>query len=173
MSRRSSATRSCTGRCRADKRRPARAARRLRPDQGAARTTGRHFGLCLTSYQRPGRRCSTPAVPPGGSLVVLGLGPVGGIGCPDRPPTRRCSRRWSRSGAERLQRAQLEGIDTIDLRTSDDIVQEIRDRFDGRGPDAVIDAVGMEHGSPGMKTVQAMAGMTPDTVGEFLLERGR
>ena len=111
------------------------------------------------------------AVPPGGSLVVLGLGPIGDMAA-------RIARQLGVARVvgvdrvlERLQRAAARGIDTIDLRTSDDIVQEIRDRFDGRGPDAVIDAVGMEaHGSPGMKTVQAMAGMTPDTVGEFLLK---
>ena len=41
----------------------------------APRTTG--SSTCPTSCRRPGRRCSTPASRQGGSVLVLGLGPIG------------------------------------------------------------------------------------------------
>jgi threonine dehydrogenase-like Zn-dependent dehydrogenase len=46
----------------------------------------------------------------------------------------------------------------------------IRGMTDGRGPDSVIDAVGMEaHGSPGGKLAQRMTGFLPDKVAEKLM----
>jgi threonine dehydrogenase-like Zn-dependent dehydrogenase len=53
---------------------------------------------------------------------------------------------------ERLARAQSRGIQVIDLRQhEDDLADVVRELTDGRGPDSVIDAVGMEaHGSPGL-----------------------
>jgi threonine dehydrogenase-like Zn-dependent dehydrogenase len=111
------------------------------------------------------------SVPPGGSLAVIGLGPIGDMAT-------RIARYLGIAQVvgvdlvpERLARVAARGVDTIDLNASDDIVQEIRERFDGRGPHAVIDAVGMEaHGSHMAKAAQAAAGMTPDVVGEFLLK---
>ena len=53
-------------------------ARRLRADQGARRarpTTG--SCTCPTCCRRRGRPSSTPAIPAGGSVAVLGLGPIG------------------------------------------------------------------------------------------------
>jgi threonine dehydrogenase-like Zn-dependent dehydrogenase len=42
----------------------------------------------------------------------------------------------------------------------------------GRGPDSVIDAVGMEaHGAPGAKLAQQMTGMLPDAVAERLMKK--
>jgi threonine dehydrogenase-like Zn-dependent dehydrogenase len=42
----------------------------------------------------------------------------------------------------------------------------------GRGPDAVIDAVGMEaHGSPSAKIAQRMAGMLPDALAAALMQQ--
>ena len=42
---------------------------------------------------------------------------------------------------------------------------------DGRGPDSVIDAVGMEaHGSPAGKAIQALAGLLPDKVQAKVME---
>jgi hypothetical protein len=51
---------------------------------------------------------------------------------------------------ERLERALAHGIQVIDLREhEDDLPDVVRDLTDDRGPDLVIDAVGMEaHGSP-------------------------
>jgi threonine dehydrogenase-like Zn-dependent dehydrogenase len=43
----------------------------------------------------------------------------------------------------------------------------VRDLTDGRGPDSVIDAVGMEaHGSPVAKAGQQLAGLLPDKLQE-------
>jgi threonine dehydrogenase-like Zn-dependent dehydrogenase len=43
---------------------------------------------------------------------------------------------------------------------------------DGRGTDAVIEAVGMEaHGSPGAKIAQQVAGILPDAVSEKVIEK--
>jgi threonine dehydrogenase-like Zn-dependent dehydrogenase len=43
---------------------------------------------------------------------------------------------------------------------------------DGRGPDAVIDAVGMEaHGSPNAKVAQSLVGLLPDAVAQPLTDR--
>jgi threonine dehydrogenase-like Zn-dependent dehydrogenase len=52
------------------------------------------------------------------------------------------------------------------------VVDAIRDRTDGRGPDSVIDAVGMEaHGSGGAKLLQTMTGLFPDAVTEKVMQR--
>ena len=105
------------------------------------------------------------AVPDGGTLVVLGLGPIGDMSCRvaqhkgfrvigvDRVP-------------ERLQRGRDRGYEVVDLESLDgDLGDAIRDMTDGRGADSVVDAVGMEaHGSPVTKLVQQMAGMLPDFI---------
>ncbi|MER7112019.1 zinc-dependent alcohol dehydrogenase [Streptomyces sp. NPDC000229] len=105
------------------------------------------------------------AVPPGGSVVVLGLGPIGDMSC----------RIALHQGAaqvigvdlvpERLQRARERGVEVYDLNGFDDhdeLVDAIKDRTSGRGPDAVIDAVGTEaHGSPVARTQQNAAGLLP------------
>jgi threonine dehydrogenase-like Zn-dependent dehydrogenase len=111
------------------------------------------------------------AIPDGGSVVVLGLGPIGDM----------CARIAAHRGhrviavepvPERLARARTRGIETIDLQSTDDVVGEIRDMTDGRGPDSVIDAVGMEaHGAPIAKLAQTMTGFLPDAVAAKLMER--
>jgi threonine dehydrogenase-like Zn-dependent dehydrogenase len=43
----------------------------------------------------------------------------------------------------------------------------VREQTDGRGPDSVIDAVGMEaHGAPVSKLAQRMAGFLPDSMAQ-------
>ena len=60
---------------------------------------------------------------------------------------------------------------TIDLRECDDLGAELRERTGGRGPDAVIDAVGMEaHGSPMAKAAQAAVGLLPDAGARKLMQ---
>jgi len=83
-------------------------------------------------------------VPPGGSLTVYGLGPIGLM----------CVRIARRLGVERilavdlvderLERGRQWGAEVIDYREHDDVAREIMDRTKGRGTDSVIDAVGME-----------------------------
>jgi threonine dehydrogenase-like Zn-dependent dehydrogenase len=110
-------------------------------------------------------------VPQGGSVVVLGLGPIGDMS----------SRIALHRGAgrvigvdlvpERLQRARSRGVEALDLNSKDDLVETIRDLTDGRGPDAVIDAVGMEaHGSPVGKLAHQMASLLPDAIAAKLIE---
>ena len=66
---------------------------------------------------------------------------------------------------ERLALAERHGIETIDIEQVDDIGDALRERTDGRGPDSVIDAVGMEaHGAPLGELAQKMAGFLPDFV---------
>jgi threonine dehydrogenase-like Zn-dependent dehydrogenase len=112
------------------------------------------------------------AIPPGGSVAVLGLGPIGEMS----------ARIALHRGAshvlgvdlvpDRLERARARGIDAIDLREVKDVAEHIRERTGGRGPDSVIDAVGMEaHGSPIGKLAQRMAGLLPDSVAEKMIER--
>ncbi|GAB2495763.1 zinc-dependent alcohol dehydrogenase [Promicromonospora xylanilytica] len=110
-------------------------------------------------------------VPDGGSVVVLGLGPVGQMAV--RVARHRGAGRVIGVDRvpERLAMAARYGATVLDGR-HDDVVAEVRDLTGGRGPDAVIDAVGMEaHGSPVAETLQKAAGVLPDVVGRPLVER--
>jgi threonine dehydrogenase-like Zn-dependent dehydrogenase len=72
---------------------------------------------------------------------------------------------------ERRALAERYGVQAFDL--TDDVNEQIRDTTDGRGPDAVVDAVGMEaHGSPVAKLAQQTVGLLPDPVGRKLMETG-
>ncbi len=104
-------------------------------------------------------------VPDGGSVTVLGLGPIGDMAA------RIAQYQGKRVVAvdlvpERLARAQARGIETIDLNEhGDDLGDVIRDLTDGRGTDSVIDAVGMEaHGSPVARAMLQAASVLPDAV---------
>lgn len=104
-------------------------------------------------------------VPEGGSVAVFGLGPIGQMAA--RIARHRGAERVFGVDRvpERLAMADRHGIETIDSGAVDDVVAVLRDRTDGRGPDAVIDAVGMEaHGAPVAKAAQAVAGMLPDAL---------
>ncbi len=83
-------------------------------------------------------------LPPGGTLAVFGLGPIGQMCC--RIARYRGADRviGVDPNPDRLELAEGYGVETIDLRTVDDVVEEIRDRTGGRGADSVIDAVGMD-----------------------------
>jgi len=111
-------------------------------------------------------------VPEGGSVAVLGLGPIGDMSC----------RIAQQRGAgkvigvdlvpERLQRAGERGVEVFDLNSyNGDLTAAIREATDGRGPDSVIDAVGMEaHGSPAGKLAQQMTGILPDGLAARLMK---
>ncbi|MEW2554265.1 zinc-dependent alcohol dehydrogenase [Streptomyces zhihengii] len=113
------------------------------------------------------------AVPPGGSVAVLGLGPIGDM----------AARIALHRGAgqvfgvdlvpERLERAKARGVRVFDLESyGDKLADAIRDVTDGRGPDAVIDAVGMEaHGSPSAKGAQQLTTLLPDALATRMMER--
>ncbi|MFF1919817.1 zinc-dependent alcohol dehydrogenase [Streptomyces sp. NPDC058221] len=112
-------------------------------------------------------------IPEGGSVTVLGLGPIGDM----------ATRIALHQGAElvigvdlvpeRLARARANGVHTLDSNEhGKDVAEEIRRLTHGRGTDAVIEAVGMEaHGAPVTNAVQQFAGLLPNTVGEKLMVR--
>ncbi len=103
-------------------------------------------------------------VPDGGTLLVLGLGPIGEM----------CTRIAQHQGVERvigvdlvperLARAQVHGVQTFDVNAyNGDLADAVRDATDGRGPHSVIDAVGMEaHGSPVGKLAHKLSALLPD-----------
>jgi threonine dehydrogenase-like Zn-dependent dehydrogenase len=104
-------------------------------------------------------------VPDGGSVAVLGLGPIGDMAC------RIAMHRGHRVigvdiVAERLARASGRGVEILDLGEHEkDLADVVREMTDGRGTDSVIDAVGMEaHGAPIAKAAQQLTGLLPDAV---------
>ena len=110
-------------------------------------------------------------VPANDSVLVLGLGPIGEM----------CTRVAQHLGAEtvigidlvpdRLARANAHGVTAIDLEAHDDIPGYVRELTDGRGPAAVIDAVGMEaHGAPIGKLAHRLAGLLPDVAARKVIE---
>ncbi len=114
------------------------------------------------------------AVPDGGTLLVLGAGPIGDM----------AARMGVRSGhrvisvdrvPERLARVAACGAEALDLdeaESNDGVGDVVREMTGGRGPDSVIDAVGMEaHGSPAASIVQKMTGMLPDAIAEPMMKK--
>ncbi|MFD2093597.1 zinc-dependent alcohol dehydrogenase [Blastococcus deserti] len=110
-------------------------------------------------------------IPKGGTVLVLGLGPIGDMS----------ARVALHQGAgtvfgadvvpERLARARARGVTVIDSTKQDDVVQAVRDATGGRGPDAVIDAVGMEaHGSPLATIAQKATAVVPDAIMEKVMQ---
>jgi len=111
------------------------------------------------------------AIPEGGSVAVLGLGPIGDMSC----------RIALQRGAslvigvdlvpERLERARARGAEALDL-TGGDVVERIRELTDGRGPDSVIDAVGMEaHGAPFGRLAHQLVTLMPDALAAKMIEK--
>lgn len=106
----------------------------------------------------------------GMTLGVYGLGPVGQF----------AARIGHHLGAkvfgidpvaERRAMAKRHGIDVFDYR--EDTHETIREATEGRGPDAVIDAVGMEaHGSALASFAQQAVGMFPSPAARKLMETG-
>ncbi|AFM18872.1 theronine dehydrogenase-like Zn-dependent dehydrogenase [Mycolicibacterium chubuense NBB4] len=112
------------------------------------------------------------SVPDGGTVTVLGLGPIGDM----------AARIAQHHGyqvfavdlvQERLDRAAARGIQTIDLRdVNGSLGDAVRSLTNGRGSDSVIDAVGMEaHGSPVAQGMQTAASFLPDFLGKPLMQK--
>lgn len=110
------------------------------------------------------------AVPDGGTLVVLGLGPIGAMACRIAAHRKGCKVIGVDLVDERLSRARAYCDEVIDLRT-DDADEVVKSHTDGRGADSVIDAVGMEaHGSPVAETLQTASGFLPSPVGRVVMK---
>jgi threonine dehydrogenase-like Zn-dependent dehydrogenase len=109
-------------------------------------------------------------IPDGGSVAILGLGPIGDMAA--RIALHRGHRVFGVDNVpERLARAAARGVEVIDF-GDHEVGDVLRDLTDGRGPDSVIDAVGMEaHGSPGGKLAQQVAGLLPKAVSRPLMNR--
>jgi len=105
-------------------------------------------------------------------VAVFGLGPIGQMSC----------RIALHRGAgtvfgvdlvpERLEVASQHGVRPVDASRQEDVAESLRELTDGRGPDSVIDAVGMEaHGSPMGKLAHQLAGLLPDAVTQQMMEK--
>jgi len=112
------------------------------------------------------------AIPPGGTVAVFGLGPIGQMSC--RIALHRGAGRVIGIDLvpERLDLARKYGVDTIDVTGDGDLIEAIRERTGGRGTDSVIDAVGMEaHGAPVAKLAQDLTARLPDRVAAPMMEK--
>jgi threonine dehydrogenase-like Zn-dependent dehydrogenase len=102
-------------------------------------------------------------------LLVLGAGPIGDM----------CARIGLMRGArvvvvdpvrERLARVASYGAETITGEDDAHVVAVVRELTQGRGADAVIDAVGMEaHGSPVAASMARLVGMLPDRMAQPIM----
>jgi len=108
-------------------------------------------------------------VPDGGTLVVMGLGPVGQF------VARVGAVRGLRVLAvdpvpERRALAERYGATALDL--TDEVVDELRDLTSGRGADSVVDAVGLEaHGNPVVGFAHKMIASLPDAVSRPMMDK--
>lgn len=105
------------------------------------------------------------------TLAVLGLGPVGQLAV--RSAALQGVKRIIAVDLvdERLALAKSWGAEIVDLREVDDVSDTLRDMTDGRGPDGVLDAVGMEaHGNPIAEKVVAGAARLPKALGRKAIE---
>jgi threonine dehydrogenase-like Zn-dependent dehydrogenase len=112
-------------------------------------------------------------VPAGGSLLVLGLGPIGEMA------TRIAQHRGVAQVLavdlvpERLERARSHGVNALDMNEHGDLRAVVLEATEGRGPDSVIDAVGMEaHGAPIAKFAHQITGLLPDAIAQRLMQTG-
>jgi threonine dehydrogenase-like Zn-dependent dehydrogenase len=110
-------------------------------------------------------------VPDGGTVTVLGLGPIGQMAA-------RIARYLGHRVIavdfvpERLEMARRHGVEVIDADDADDVPAAVRQLTGGRGTDSVIEAVGMEaHGSPGAKLAQTLTGLMPGNSAAPLMQR--
>lgn len=108
----------------------------------------------------------------GTTVAVVGLGPIGQMAA-------RIARYLGAERVfgidnvpERLSMARRHGIETIDTGHTDDVPKAVRDLTDGRGPDSVIEAVGMEaHGAPIQEMAQKATRLLPDKAARFAMEK--
>lgn len=112
-------------------------------------------------------------VGPGGTLAVLGQGPIGSMAA-------RVARHQGVEKvivvdpeADRLGRAAGWGATPLPWEDHDQVVASVQEMTGGRGPDAVIDAVGMEaHGSSVAEAAQKATALLPDAVAKKLMTTG-
>jgi threonine dehydrogenase-like Zn-dependent dehydrogenase len=108
--------------------------------------------------------------PEGGTLLVLGLGPIGDMAC--RIAMHQGLRVIAVDMVEdRMERSRARGVEVLDLREGD-VADRVREMTDGRGADAVVEAVGMEaHGDMVGKVAHQMSSLLPDFIGKQVIQR--
>lgn len=106
--------------------------------------------------------------PAGGTLAVFGLGPVGQFA--SRIGVQRGLRVIGVDPVpERRAMAERHGVETLDYGKG--VADQLREMTAGRGPDAVVDAVGMEaHGSPVAGFAHQALGLLPDKLAQKAIE---
>jgi threonine dehydrogenase-like Zn-dependent dehydrogenase len=108
---------------------------------------------------------------PGDTLAVIGLGPIGQMA------VRIARHRGIRvigvdPVAERRLMGERYGAEPVAYEDHEQAVDALMGATAGRGPDAVIDAVGLEaHGNPGTALVQNVVGSLPSALGKPLMTR--
>ena len=110
-------------------------------------------------------------VGPDDTLAVVGLGPVGQLAV--RSALERGVGRVIGVDLvpERLAKAAAAGIEVVNAAETDDVAGALRDLTDGRGPDGVLEAVGMEaHGSPVAAAVIGAAARMPKPLARAAVE---
>jgi threonine dehydrogenase-like Zn-dependent dehydrogenase len=110
-------------------------------------------------------------VPKDGTVAVLGLGPIGGM----------CARMAVHLGnrvigvdlvPDRLAAARAAGIEALDINGVENVAEALIELTGGRGPDSVVDAVGMEAAkSPLGKAAHILVGHLPDAVARLAMEK--
>lgn len=110
-------------------------------------------------------------VPAGGTVAVYGLGPIGQMCC-------RIARHrgFTVIGldlvSERVRMAGRHGVQAWNIAEVNNLTEALRAITDGRGPDSVIDAVGMEaHGSPAAEFAQKVTSALPTAISEPAAEK--
>ncbi|SDB45515.1 Threonine dehydrogenase [Desulfonatronum thiosulfatophilum] len=110
-------------------------------------------------------------IPKNGTAVVFGLGPIGQM----------CARIARLRGArvigvdlipQRLKMARRHFVEVVNLNDHKDIAESLREMTSGRGPDSVIDAVGMEaHGAPVGKLAHQITSLLPSALSEAMMKK--
>jgi threonine dehydrogenase-like Zn-dependent dehydrogenase len=112
-------------------------------------------------------------VPRDGTVLVLGLGPIGAMCC-------RIAHNLGHQVIgvdlvpERIERVRELCVEVIDLKRLDEagttVGEAARTLTSGRGPDSVIDAVGLEaHGSPATRLLHKATSFLPSAVADPLM----
>ena len=146
---------SCTARCRAARPSTCGSRRRSSGRSRCPRAARRALPLPL---RRPADRLAggrVRGVPTGGTVAVFGLGPIGQMSA--RIARHQGAERSSASTSspERLEMARAPRRRDHRPDGTTTSPQQLRELTDGRGPDRVIDAVGMEaHGAPSARRMQ-------------------
>jgi threonine dehydrogenase-like Zn-dependent dehydrogenase len=114
--------------------------------------------------------------PPGGTLAVFGLGPIGQFAVRIAKHLGAGRVIGIDSVPERLALAAKHGAEPLGLSTVDDVAAELIAMVDGRGPDSTIDAVGMEahggaHGNKLISFAQKATGLLPDPLAQKVTDR--